>query len=201
MWAANDARPPWRVRGAYATEFAIILPLLLLLLFGIIEVGRAVYLLNVLPEVTRRAAQQAANTDYRDLHAKERIRQRAVFRENGGGLVFGAPITDEHVRIDYLALTRAGDGTLSLTPVLNMPSCPARNRVYCTADPNDPQCVRFVRVRLCAPGGTSGPTSSCDPVVYQPQLPLVPFPLTLPQETTIVPAETLGYVPRMSPCP
>jgi hypothetical protein len=190
-----------RSRGAYAVGFAAVVPVLLLVLFGIFEAGRCIYLFNTLEEVTRRAASAAANTDYRDVAAKNRIRQRAIFRDTSGPLVFGAPITDEHIRIDYLALTRSGDNSLSMTPILTMPSCPARNRVICTANPNDPRCVRFVRVRICAPAGGAGPTSSCEPVAYEPLIALVPLSLTLPTATTIAPVETLGYTPGMSPCP
>lgn len=49
-----------RERGTTTVEFAFIGATLMLVLFGVIEVGRAVFVLNALGESTRRAARMAA---------------------------------------------------------------------------------------------------------------------------------------------
>jgi len=51
----------WRDdRGAAVIEFALVVPLLLLLLFGIIDMSRAFYTLNNLASAVREGARQAA---------------------------------------------------------------------------------------------------------------------------------------------
>jgi hypothetical protein len=86
---------------------------------------------------------------------------------------------------------------LTAIPAAAMPSCPSRNRVLCMANPNDASCVRFVRVRVCAPGDAG----VCAQVPYKTIVPLISLGFRLPMATTIVTAETLGFVPGMPPCP
>ncbi|MFP5392691.1 MAG: TadE/TadG family type IV pilus assembly protein [Gammaproteobacteria bacterium] len=183
--------------GAYAVEFALVLMLFMLLVFGAIELARLIYLFNTAAEVTRRAAQNAAVTDFRYGGRLREVAQRAVFRTSPGELPFGAPVTDRHVVIDYLALTRNGSGALTMTPIPKsaMPSCPARNRQVCSLDPNDASCIRFVRARICQPGA-----QDCGAVPYQTLVPLVRLPLNVPASTTIVPAQSLGFTLGSSPC-
>jgi Flp pilus assembly protein TadG len=186
--------------GAFAVEFALVVIVFLTILFGVIELARLIYLWNTLQEVTRNAARAAAYTDFRDTAAKDVVRQNAIFRTSTGKLILGDPVTDEHIRIDYMALVRSSDGTLTMTPIpdVALPSCPARNRVTCAADPSNASCIRFVRVRVCEPGGSS----ACDRVGYASLIPFIRFSsLTLPTSTTIVKAETLGYKPGQSLCP
>ena len=186
-------------RGTFAVEFALIFPMLLVLLFGIVEVARLVYMYNTLQDSTRRAAFLASVTDYRNQSAMNLVRQKAIFRSSAGELVLGAPVTDRHLHIDYMALVRNLDNSLALTPIAAgaMPTCPARNRVTCTANPNDAHCVRFVRVRVCDPAGAA----DCAPVFYRTLFGLFPATTKLPTSTTIVPVETLGYTPGSMPCP
>lgn len=178
-------------------EFALVLTIFFTFIFGVIELARAMYLINTLQESTRRAAAAAAVTNFSDQAAMDRVRQRAIFRDSAGPLLLGPPVTDEHIRIDYMSLTNDGTGQLSLQPVSSMPPCPARNRLICLADPNDSRCIRFVRARVCDPD--SG--SACRPVRYQTLAPLIHLPINLPKATTIVTAETLGFLPGMTPCP
>jgi Flp pilus assembly protein TadG len=181
--------------GAFAVEFALVILAYFTLVFCVIEVARLVYVWNTLQEVTRRAATAAANTDFTNVSANNLVRQQAIFRNSAGTLAAGSPVTDAHVRIDYMSLARASDGSMTLTamPSGSIPSSPARNQVACTADPNSAGCIRFVRVRICTPG--TDPTV-CDPVQYVPLLPLITVSaLTLPMSTTIASAETLGYEP------
>lgn len=188
-----------RQHGTASVEFAIIVIVLLTLIFGVIELARLMYVYNTLQDATRRAAAGAAVTDWRDQGAMDLVRQQALFRTSPGELILGAPVTDSHVAIDYLAITRNSDNSLALSPIPpgEMPSCPARNRVTCTANQNDPHCVRLVRVRICAPGNAG----ACNPVYFQPMFGLFPSTARLPTSTTIVPAETLGYVSGFAPCP
>jgi hypothetical protein len=173
--------------GTAAVEFSLTLMVFLLFIFGIIEMARVLYVMNTVQEVTRSAAHAAAKTNFADSSAMEYIRQRAVFRADSGYLLLAAPITDAHVRIDYMALVRAGSLQV-LTRVPTLPASPMMNRSTCIADPNDANCIRFVRVRICG----SGTAGECIPVPYQTIVPLVPLSFNVPMATTIVTAESLG---------
>jgi hypothetical protein len=194
-------RPLGRQNGSFAVEFSLVIIVFLTLIFCVIEIARVMYMWNTLQEVTRRAASAAARTDFSDVSAMNSVRNQAVFRATSGLLPAGDPVTDAYVRIDYMSLARASDGRMTLTPIPNgtLPSCPARNQVACAADPNAASCIRFVRVRICAPGSDA---TTCDPVPYAPIMPIVNVAsLTLPLSTTIARAETLGYTPGQSLCP
>lgn len=78
-----------------------------------------------------------------------------------------------------------------------MPSCPARNRQICLANPYDSSCIRLVRVRVC----TDASNTQCDRVPYQPLIPFTNLGVQLPGSTTIVSAETLGYKAGDPLCP
>ncbi|NYE58986.1 hypothetical protein FHW58_000138 [Duganella sp. 1224] len=192
MWATE------RQRGATAAEFALCVVVFFGALFFIIELARALYLLNTLQEATRRAAAAAAVSDFSDPAVMHRIRQAAVLRDTPGTLLLGAPVTDAHLRIDYLSLARAPGGAMTLTeiPAASLPACPARARIHCVANPNGASCIRFVRVRVCAPGG-----ADCGAVAYQPLFPLTALSFPLPQSTTIAKAESLGFQPGSTLCP
>lgn len=176
-------------QGAAAVEFALVALAYFMLLFGLIEVARAMYMCNTLQEVTRRAAAAAVNTNFTDANALNTVRISAIFRDTAGMLAFADPVTDENIRIDYLSVARSGN-TLSTALVTAMPSSPAVNRLNCATDPNGASCIRLVRVRVCAIG-VAGATA-CNPVPYKTIVSLIPFPFPLPISTTIMPAETLG---------
>jgi len=191
-------RHPARQSGVAAVEVALLSLIFFMLVLGIIEVSRALYMFNTLHESTRRAAAAAALTSHRDLNALDRIRQDAVFRTGAGGLAFGAPITDRNIRIDYLALVRTGASAPVLTPIPlgSLPTCPRANRLICLANPNAGNCIRFVRVRVCAHQGSG----ECDAVPYQSMAPLIPMPIRLPKATTITMVESFGSQPEGTPC-
>lgn len=194
---ARRSPVPPRQRGGAAVEFAILVVILLTLIFGLIETARALYICNTLQEVTRRAAALAARTDFSDSAAMQRVREAGVFRTSPGLLVFADPVTDAHVRIDYLAVTREGE-TLSMTPIPqgSLPSSPEQNYLNCANDPNAANCIRLVRVRVCLPG-----SGGCTAVPYEPIVSLIPFVFPLPLATTIATAETLGRAPGLPPNP
>jgi len=178
-----------RQQGVAAVEFALVAMLFFLLFFGIVEIARAMYICNTLQEVTRRAAALAATADFSSATAMQRVREQAVFRESPGFLVFAQPVTDDHVKIDYMSIRKDGT-TLTMTPIPtgSLPSSPAANYANCLKDPYGNDCIRLVRVRVCEPGGGD----ACDSVPYQSLVSLVTLSFGLPQSTTIVNAETLG---------
>ncbi|MDN4037647.1 TadE/TadG family type IV pilus assembly protein [Massilia sp. YIM B02443] len=209
MWA-TDVKPtrhphphPRRraQRGVASIEFALVAIAFLVTVFGILELGRIVYMFNTLSDVTRSAARSAANIDWRDAAALERARQRAMFRNAPGELAFGAPVTDANIRIDYLYVKKTG-ASFTTEPVASMPTCPSRNRHNCLTNHygngTDPGsvCVRLVRVRICEAGG-----ADCQAMKYQPLFPMLNLTPYLPLSTTVVAAETLGYRPGDSVCP
>lgn len=174
--------------GTTAVEFALTAMVFFLFVFGIIEMARVVYFMNTVQEVTRSAAVAAAKTNFADPSALDNVRQRAIFRTTSGFLLLGEPITDQHVRIDYMALVRVGPKQV-LTPVTTLPASPVNNRATCIADPNDANCIRFVRVRICQPGAAT----ECNPVPYTPLVPLlIPLTFNSPVATTIVSAASFG---------
>lgn len=179
-------------RGVVAVEFALLIGLFLTFVFGLIEVARAMYLINTVHEVTRHAAAAAASASFSDGGVRQAIRQSALFRTSPGELPLGAPVTDAHVRIEYLALVRDNTGSLAMSEIAgtSLPESPARNRQICLNNPNDPNCIRFVRTRICVPEVTD----SCVSPAYVMLFPLVQLPFRLPRATTIVNAESLGYV-------
>lgn len=192
---SGSGRPVRKQRGGAAVEFALVVMVFLTLIFGAMELGRAMYICNTLQDVTRRAAAMAANTDFSDSAAMQRVRERAVFRTSPGFLIFARPVTDANIKIDYLAVTaNAASLVTSPIPQGSLPADPARNQEVCTGNPNDAGCIRLVRVRICLPGG-----GDCDPVPYQAMVSLIPMQFTLPWSTTIVTAETLGRAAGVAP--
>ncbi|GJI96802.1 hypothetical protein RugamoR57_35200 [Duganella caerulea] len=183
--------------GVVAVEFSLVLMLFLIIAVGVIECARAMYLYNTLEMVTQRAARLAANADFRDPAAMDAVRRKAVFRDSAGTLMLGDPVTDAHVRIDYLALTYAGTPAMTEIPAAALPACTANNRITCMKDPYDASCIRFVRARICDPAVTA----TCNHVPYQTLLSLVSLPLSLPNATAIANAETLGATVGAVPCP
>jgi hypothetical protein len=184
--------------GTLIVEFAMVLLIFLMLAFGVMELARIMYMLSTLQEVTRHAAKLASNIDFSDEAAKSAVRQTAIFRTSPGLLTLGAPITDAHVRIDYMALVQNGNSlTMTEIPTTSLPACSANNLITCTKDRNDPICIRFVRVRICDPGDTD----TCAKVQYQALSSIVNLPVMLPKAEKIIPAESLGFVPGMAPCP
>ena len=190
-----------RQGGVFAVEFAMLALLFFLFVFAMLEVARAVYVWNMVHEITRRAARAAAVTDFSSAAALQAVREHAVLRSGPGALPLGGGISDAYVRIDYLSLA---SGTPAALPVNALPGCPQRNRSNCLDDPHGASCIRFVRARLCVPGGGA----RCESVPYRPMLPLLGmvFPsgagaVRLPNGATAVVAESLGYPGNPQFCP
>lgn len=176
-------------QGVAAVEFALLATLFFALVFGILEIARMVYLFNTLQEVTRRAAVIAINSPF-NAAGQTAVRQQAMFADKAGNLLLGDPVTPDHLRLEYLSLSRNPGGVLSMQPVSPLPASPDANRLNCLSDPYGTSCIRFVRVRVCQPNTTDG----CTPVPYRMMFPLVNLSgLVLPRSTTTAPAQTMGY--------
>ena len=180
--------------GVAAIEFSLVALLFFTVVLGIIEIARVMYIYNTLAEVTRSAARAAANLDWRDTSALDLAKQRAILRTSPGILPFGAPVTDQAIRIDYLTL-KQGATTTTYEPISAavMPGSPGRNRHNCLTNPYAnatsaaTTCIRIVRARICKPG------TDCEAVGYQMLIPVVNPTVRLPTSATLVSAETLGY--------
>jgi hypothetical protein len=186
-----------RQAGVAAVEFAVVSVVFFMLVFGVLEVARAMYVLNTLQEVTRRAASAAVNTNFRDADDLMTVRENAIFRNSTGYLILAEPIADGHIRIDYLSVARAADGSLTMQPIpqASLPASPASNKLLCLSDPNDAGCIRFVRVRVCEPGDAG----TCNAVGYKSIFPFINLPFNLPTALTIARAESLGFIPGSMP--
>lgn len=185
-----------RAAGLVTAEFSVVLVLFLTITFGVMEVGRAMYMFNVLRMVTQRAAAAAANADFSNPDAMAAVRRYAVMRSTPGALIMGAPVTDDHVRIDYLSLSGQAGSVIKPIAAGAMPACPVNNRIACMQDPNGAACIRLVRVRICDPADAG----SCRHSAYRTMFPLVQLPLQLPLASAIAAAETLGARPGDAPC-
>lgn len=184
-------------RGTAAVEFALLALIFFTLVFGIIEVARALYIINTLQEVTRRAASAAATANHTDANALASIRRNAIFRNSPGELLFAAPITDRNVRIDYWALERQADGSMARTriPDASLPATARQNIENCVTNPNAANCIRFVRASICADDGAA----ACTALNYQPLVSLIPFTMPISRATTITAVESLGSMPTGAP--
>jgi Flp pilus assembly protein TadG len=184
-----------RQAGSVAVEFALVAIVFFTVVFATLELARMEFLLNTLEEVTRRAAAAAANVDYRDTTALQKVQMDAVFRNSSGPLALGTPVTSDNVKIDYLSVSKA---TWDVSHMSTLPACPAGNRLNCTTDPNADNCIRFVRARVCASMDSGG---NCKTLPYQMVFPFLDLSgMELPSAETIVPAGTLGATAGAMPC-
>lgn len=103
-------------QGVAAVEFSVVGIVFFLLFFGMVEMSRAMYVINTLQEVTRRAAALATNTDFSNAAAMQAVRQRAIFRDSPGFLLFAQPVNDTHIIIDYMWIQRSG-GVMTMVAI------------------------------------------------------------------------------------
>jgi hypothetical protein len=94
-----------RQSGLTTVEFALIGGVALLVLFAVIEVGRAMFVVNALNEVTRRSARFATVCPIGD----PAIREVALFNNPGGGTAsrFIFDLQPANIAVEYL--DRNGD--------------------------------------------------------------------------------------------
>ena len=184
--------PLRRTGGAVTVELALCMTVFLVLMFGTMEVARALFLDNTVQEVTRQAARAAAMTDFSVAGNLAALKRRALFRDAGddGPLILAPNLGPEQLRIEYLGASGAAIAAGS------MPACPAANLRNCLQDPSGGSCIRFVRASIC-----STADGACTPLAYQAMTGLVPgMAGSVPVAATVVKAETLGYRPGMNNC-
>jgi Flp pilus assembly protein TadG len=87
-----------RQRGTTTVEFAIVGTLLMVVVFAVIELSRALFVVNMLEEATRRGARMAAVCPVGD----PKPAQAAVFANGGSSspIVYG--LTTANVQVQYL---------------------------------------------------------------------------------------------------
>lgn len=85
-------------RGLATVEFAIVGGLLFMVLFGVFEFGRAMFVANALAESTRRGARVAAICRVGD----PRPAQVAIFADGDGQSLIAPGLTTDHVEVAYL---------------------------------------------------------------------------------------------------
>lgn len=182
-------------RGVATVEFALIAIVFFTLLFGVIELGRVIYVWNTVQQITRQAAREATVADFTDVGsggAMDKVRWNAVFRKSAGNLPAAAEINDSAVSINYL--------NACMKTVDTSTTCPSQNITYCLSNPKGKNCIRFVQVRLCDPANTTG----CTPILYRPIMLTAFVPgftgIPIPSSQVVMPAESLGYRPSMGSC-
>lgn len=176
-------------RGAVAVEFALVVPIFLVLLFGTLEFGRLIYLWNTVQEVSRSAARQAVVTDFHDAAAIAAIKRSAVFRTTDGTLPVSTEVSNANVDIEYLNAA----GTVPAV----MPFDPGDNIAACLDATRTDSCIRYVEVKVLKTDG-SGPIqfvpligffSAAPGVLSMLSMPSIPIPLS----TVRMPVESLGF--------
>jgi Flp pilus assembly protein TadG len=187
MTAASRFIRRRRHAGAVAIELAGLMVLFCMMVFGILEVARMLFLWNTMSAVTRRGAAAvmaaAPGADHSD------ALNQAAF----GGVPLTSPTVDgSYLQVTYLNAAREA--------VATPPVCPSDNVVTCMTNPGDASCVRYVRVRLCQPGGGD----TCDPVPVTPLAGVTSLlfgntTLYFPTFQTVTPVGALGYQPGGCP--
>jgi len=180
-------------RGVAAVEFALIAVVFFMVLLGIAEFGRIMYVWNTTQEVTRRAAREAV---VRDFSAAETaaIKREAIFQAGTSGTVSlpaGVEITNTTVRLVYLTVD-AGGNTVAITAG-NMPADPADNISACgDVARMFISCIRFVQACIAV-------DDTCvSSIPYQPMVVLlgnlgIDLAINIPASTVVMPAESLGF--------
>ncbi len=85
-------------QGVTCVEFAIVGSVLFMVMFGVIEFGRALFVANALVESTRRGARVAAICPVGD----SRPAQVAIFDEGSGRSLVAQDLTPANVVVEYL---------------------------------------------------------------------------------------------------
>ncbi|HEV8554591.1 MAG TPA: TadE family protein [Casimicrobiaceae bacterium] len=180
-------------RGAATVEFALIAIVFFMVLLGITEFGRIMYIWNTAQEVTRRAAREAAVRDFSAVEIAA-IQRDSIFQGGTSGTVSlpaGAEITNATVRLVYLTVD-AGGNMVAITAG-NMPADPADNISAC----NDvarmfTSCIRFVEACIAVDN------TCASSIPYQPMVLLLAnlgtnLAINIPASSVVIPAESLGF--------
>jgi hypothetical protein len=177
----------YQQRGVAVVEFAFVALLLFILIFGILEFGRLIYVFNTVQEVTRRAARESV---VRWVDQQSAVKSLALF--GGVRLPAAAEISASNIDIQYL--DRDGieipSGKVPPTTEDNISACLTVGGTY--------ECIAFVRVEIA--GVTYSPMVGFFTGVNVTAFPFSekhPFRLDLsvpiPASTVTMPAESMGY--------
>lgn len=90
-------RPP----AQSMVEFALVLPILLLLVVGLIEVGRLIFITSSITSATRSAARYGSATGLNDTGTVPRYRDCAGIRNAARRMTFISPLNDANIVIEY----------------------------------------------------------------------------------------------------
>ncbi|MGJ0484882.1 MAG: TadE/TadG family type IV pilus assembly protein [Methylomicrobium sp.] len=161
-------------RGAAMVEFAIIGLLFFMMLFGIIEFGRAFFTYNALLEATRRGARVAAVCPV-DSTGIDHVKEITVFDTPGGSSTTLLGLSLSNVSVKYY------DKDMALVSVPG--SVSVTDPLYST--------IRFVEVSL--------DQSDSNAFFHRLFIPLFFSILKAPPLTTVLPSESLGRVTNDNP--
>ncbi|MDE2344500.1 MAG: pilus assembly protein [Betaproteobacteria bacterium] len=166
-------------------EFALTGSVLLMLVFGTLELGRIFLAWNSALEVTRRAARDAAVLGF---DALPYARNDAVLQPEASGDSAAFPalgeITAAAVSIRFMSGPYG-----ALMPAGALPTSATQNQWNCAQGLSP--CITAVQATLCQPG-----SDPCQPLRYLPVgIPGVPLNLFLPLSPVTVPLEGAGAVP------
>lgn len=178
----------YRQRGATAVEFSLISLFLFTLIFGIVELGRIMYVWNTVQEVTRRAAREAVVRNFNtDVSALQR---EAIFRSgtSTGTVVLpaAAEVSNAEIRITYLDASQVAVSPAPADPADNFSACADAGRIT--------SCIRYVRAEVCDVAGCAG-------VLYRPVVGFllgasgIDFRVRIPISPVVMPAESMGFAP------
>lgn len=166
-------------------EFALVSAVLLVLVFGTMELARIFLAWNAVLEVTRRAARDAAVMGF---GALTYARNDGVLQPqaSGTGAAFPAlpEITAAAVSIQFMSGPFG-----ALTPSAALPGSAAQNQSNCALGLTP--CITAVQATLCQPG-----SNPCQPLPYLPLgIPGLPLTLFFPLSPATVPLEGAGLTP------
>ena len=184
---------PRSQRGVAAVEFALIAVVFFMVLLGIAEFGRIMYVWNTTQEVTRRAAREAVVRDFSGTEIAL-IQRDSIFRSGSSGTVSmpaGVEITNTTVKVSYLTVDAGGNrvaitaGNMPLDPADNISACSDLVRKFTS-------CIRFVQACIAVDN------TCASSIPYQPMVVLlgnlgIDLAINIPASMVVMPAESLGF--------
>ena len=182
-------------RGAATVEFALLAIVFFMVLLGIMEFGRLIYVWNTTQEVTRRAAREAVVRDFSGTEIAA-IQRESIFQGGSTGTAYlpaGVEITNTTVKVVYLTVD-AGGNRVAITAG-NMPLDPADNISACSDILRmNISCIRFVQACIAVDD------TCANSIPYQPMVLLlanlgIDLAINIPASSVVMPAESLGFAP------
>jgi Flp pilus assembly protein TadG len=106
-----------RQRGQALTEFALILPVILLLFMGVFDFGRAIYAYNVVSNAAREGGRTAiVNQTLADIKSRAVAQATALGIPSSGPCVGGVPTGSAGVFVSFLYADLTTDCSATLAP-------------------------------------------------------------------------------------